>query len=144
MTLGEQQRLFVRLVAQLINFAYAQGYELSFGEAYRSDEQAEINAMGPTGRGRLADFTGGLFPGFAAKIRNNPRITGARMSLHCERLAIDFNLYRNGVYLPDTDNYQRLGTYWKTLHPLARWGGDFAPPTGPDGGHFSLEFGGVK
>jgi hypothetical protein len=140
-TLGEKQRLFTQLVARLIDFAYASGYELSFGETYRSDEQAEINALGPTGRSRLADYLGGLFPGLAAKIRNNPRITGARMSLHTERLAIDLNLFRNGVYLQDTDSYQRLGTFWKGLHPLARWGGDFIPT---DGNHFSLEHGGVK
>lgn len=30
-----KQRKFVRLVAKLIEFAYSQGYELSFGDAYR-------------------------------------------------------------------------------------------------------------
>lgn len=36
MQLGEKQRLFVRLVAKLIEYAYAEGYELTFGDAYRS------------------------------------------------------------------------------------------------------------
>lgn len=34
MTLREKQSLFVKLVAQLINWAYEQGYELTFGDAY--------------------------------------------------------------------------------------------------------------
>lgn len=36
LSLGEKQRVFPRMVANLINFAYDQGFELSFGDAYRS------------------------------------------------------------------------------------------------------------
>lgn len=35
MKLREKQSLFVILVADLINYAYTQGYELTFGDAYR-------------------------------------------------------------------------------------------------------------
>lgn len=35
MTLGDKQRLFTRLVGQLILRAYVQGYELTFGASYR-------------------------------------------------------------------------------------------------------------
>lgn len=35
MTLREKQSLFARLVADLIIYAYEQGYELTFGDAYR-------------------------------------------------------------------------------------------------------------
>ena len=35
LTLGQKQRLFAKLVAQLIQHAYAQGYELTLGDAYR-------------------------------------------------------------------------------------------------------------
>ena len=34
MTLGEKQRKFVRMVADLIIFAYSKGYELTFGDAW--------------------------------------------------------------------------------------------------------------
>lgn len=115
MNLGEQQRVFTRLVAKLINYAYDTGYELSLGEAYRTPEQAIINA----GKG-----------------------VGIMNSLHTKRLAIDLNLFRQGIYLQDTDNHQKLGTYWKSLHPLCRWGGDFRPR--PDGNHYSMEWEGVK
>lgn len=115
MTLGEQQRLFVRLVAKLIQFSYDSGYELTFGDAYRSPEQATINAA---------------------------KGVGIWNSLHTKRLAIDFNLFKSGVWLQDSDSHQRLGTYWKTLHPLCRWGGDFRPR--PDGNHYSIEWEGTK
>jgi len=35
MTLGETQRRFTRMVAVLIEWAYENGYELTFGDAYR-------------------------------------------------------------------------------------------------------------
>lgn len=114
MTLGEKQRRFTELVARLISWAYDEGYELTFGEAYRTPEQAALNAK--TGAG----------------ISN---------SLHTQRLAVDLNLFINGVYQPKSEAYEPLGAYWKELDPDCRWGGDFAKP---DGDHFSLEHNGVK
>jgi hypothetical protein len=87
-----------------------QGYELTFGEAERSQLQADENAR--TGAG----------------IAN---------SLHLLRLAIDLNLFIGGTYQTATVAYKPLGEYWKALNPLCRWGGDFK--SRPDGNHFSLE-----
>lgn len=115
MTLGEQQRLFVKLVGQLIAWTYANGLELTFGEAYRTPEQAALNAK--TGAG----------------------ITN---SLHTRRLAIDLQLFKAGTYINKSELYEPLGTYWKGLHSLARWGGDFK--SRPDGNHFSLERDGIQ
>jgi hypothetical protein len=115
MTLGEKQRLFAKLVAQLITWAYAHGYEFTFGEALRTQAQADANA------------------GTGAGISN---------SLHLIKLAIDLNLFLAGVYQTDTQAYKVLGEYWKSLHPLCRWGGDFV--SRPDGNHFSLEHAGVR
>ena len=114
MTLGEKQRLFVRLVGKLIEFAYASGYELTFGDAYRSPEQARLNAAAGSG------------------IIN---------SLHCERLAIDLNLFKAGQYLTDSAAYRPLGEYWETLGPDCCWGWRFSKP---DGNHFSISHGGRK
>jgi len=108
MTLGEKQRLFTRLVGKLIEYAYASGYELTFGDAYRSPEQAKLNAQ--AGKGIIN-------------------------SLHCERLAIDLNLFVNGVYQTDSAAYKALGEYWETLGPDCKWGGRFSRP---DGNHFSI------
>jgi len=43
-TLGARQRRFLPLVAKLIDWAYAQGYQLTAGELYRPSEQAALNA----------------------------------------------------------------------------------------------------
>lgn len=110
MTLRETQSEFVRCVAELIHFAYAHGYELSFGEAYRTPEQAK---------------------------RNAEQGIGIANSVHCSRLAVDFNLFRNGAWLTKTSDHAPLGQYWKGLHPLARWGGDFRSP---DGNHYSFQY----
>ena len=62
-------------------------------------------------------------------------------SNHYIRLAQDFCLFKGNVYLKDTESYAPLGTKWKSLDPLNRWGGDFE---NPDGNHFSMEFEGRK
>lgn len=63
-------------------------------------------------------------------------------SLHRIGLAADINLYRGARYLTDSNDHAELGRYWKTLHPLNRWGGDFKP--NPDGNHYSMEWEGRK
>ena len=98
MTLRQKQSLFARLVADLIVFAYVSGYELTFGEAYRSMEEAA----------RLASLG-----------------TGIVKSLHTSRLAIDLNLFKDGKYLSSTESHRPLGEYWESLHPDCRWGGHF-------------------
>lgn len=124
MTLGEKQRLFTRLVGILIEYAYQQGYELTLGDAFRSPEQAAKNSISGVG------------------IQN---------SLHTKRLAVDFNLFKEGNFLTDSKDHLKLGIFWEQLHPLCRWGGRFTKtlPDGrivpkPDGNHYSLEHEGVK
>src|SRR5208282_588135 len=114
MTLDEIQALHVQLIAKLIEWAFAAGYTLAWAEAYRTPQQAALNAQ-----------------------------AGVEIaaSLHTQRLAVDFILRKDGVYLTETSDYAPLGAYWKSLHPLACWGGDFSTP---DGDHFSLTWMGVK
>lgn len=109
MTLRQKQSLFVVLVAQLIQHATGLGYELTFGETYRSPEEAA----------RLA------------KLRK-----GIATSLHTQKLAIDLNLFKNGQYLSSSDSHRPLGEWWERQHPLCRWGGRFKRS---DGNHYSLE-----
>lgn len=110
MTLGEKQRLFMKLLGQFLVWIYQQpGYAVTGGELLRSKEQAIANSVSGAG------------------IAN---------SLHLEKLAVDLQLFVNGVYQTDTSAYQSLGDYWKTLDPLCRWGGDFT--TRKDGNHFSI------
>ena len=114
MTLREQQSLFVRLIGEFIGWIYSQGYELTFSEAWRSEEEAELQAKNGA---------------------------GIIHSLHTERLAIDLNLFKNGELLTSKDDYVPLGEKWKSMHELARWGGDFRRV---DADHFSLTYGGVE
>lgn len=115
MTLSEQQRIFTLNIAMLIQYAYANGYQLTFGDAYRDPRLAALNAQ----QGR-----------------------GIANSLHTQRLAVDFNLFRGGEYLVKSEDYAPLGVFWKNLHPLNRWGGDFKPVQ--DGNHFSMTYGGIQ
>lgn len=116
MTLSEAQQKFAKMVGQLLTWIYTRpGLGVTFGDAYRTPAQAQENA---------ADGKG---------IVN---------SLHCQRLAVDLNLFKDGVYQSDTAAYKAMGDYWKTLDPSACWGGDFH--TNPDGNHFSFTWGGYK
>lgn len=96
MTLGQAQRKFTRMVADLIVWAYNNGYELTFGEAWRTPEQAALNASKGIGIGG---------------------------SLHIDRLAVDLNLFRDGKFLTSTDDHRPLGEYWESIG--GTWGGRF-------------------
>ena len=116
MTLRQKQSRFVVLVAQLIEQAdLHMGVELTFGDAYRSPEEAA----------RLAK---------AGK--------GIKTSLHCQRLAIDFNLFIGGVFQTSSEAFKPLGEWWErqsTTDYTCCWGGRFK-----DGNHFSIEHNGRK
>ncbi len=53
MTLGQKQRRFTLMVANLIAYAYENGYELTFGDAYR-DPRVEYGHPKSLHRSRLA------------------------------------------------------------------------------------------
>ena len=106
-TLGQKQRRFTKLVGQLIAYAYANGYELTFGRAYDEPEST----------------------------------VGIPNSLHKIRLAIDLNLFANGVWLKTTEAHRPLGLYWESLAPDCTWGGRFKKP---DGNHYSITHQGVR
>lgn len=138
-TLGDVQKVFANLLPRLFDRIRQSGYSFTLGEAYRSDEQAEINALGSVGRKALADEVGNDYPRLAAALRNNAG-GGIAHSVHQLRLAIDLNLFDpRGAFVTTTEGYRQFGEFWETLHPLARWGGRFA-----DGDHFSFEWQGVK
>ncbi|MIL24655.1 M15 family peptidase [Salmonella enterica] len=101
MTLSEKQSLFTVMIGQLILFADQHGLRLTFGEAYRTPEQAALNAK---------------------------KGSGIKNSLHTQRLAVDFNLFINGQYKTDSRDYLLLGEYWESLG--GAWGGRFSKPDG--------------
>ena len=140
MPLGQKQKAFTLCIEKLITKAYELGYSLTFGEAYRTDEQAEINAMGSYKRTILCTKISTDFPALSVAIANNAKGGGIAHSVHMVRLAVDFNLFLpDGTFATHSEDYKTLGDYWKTLDPDARWGGDFG-----DGNHFSFEDNGIK
>ena len=139
MTLLQRQNKFVRFIVQLLNYGHELGYEFAFGEALRSDEQAEINSLGQEGRSILANIIQPKFPELAARILNNGKADGIRFSIHQDKLAIDLILFKDGKWLSKTEDYLLLGEYWESLDAECHWGGRFR-----DGNHFSIEYNGRK
>ena len=111
MTLGQKQRKFTRMIAQLIEYAYANGYELTFGDAYRD-------------------------PRLHGDVGVKKSYSSAN-SLHKSRLAVDFNLFKDGQYLTTTEAHRVLGEYWESIG--GTWGGRFN-----DGNHYTIEHQGRK
>ena len=96
-TLRQKQSRFARMVAQLINKAYAMGYEVTLGDAYR-----DPRVHGEQG---------------VKKSYSEAR------SAHKHRLAIDLNLFKDGEFLQNTEDHSPLGVYWESLG--GTWGGRF-------------------
>jgi hypothetical protein len=114
MTLREKQSLFAKLLAELITWISANGWEVTLGEGHVADTDAADG-----------DYDG-------------PHL---RQGGHYKRLAMDLNLFVAGEFKSaDCPEWQAIGAHWKSLHPLCRWGGDFAKR---DYNHFSLEDAGV-
>lgn len=107
-TTRQKQSRFARDSAKLILHAYELGFEITYGECWRSPEQAKWNAA---------------------------QGIGTANSLHIDRLAIDINLFINGVYVTNDEGHKVLGAWWKSLGPDYRWGGDF---TKKDFNHYSI------
>ena len=138
-SLREKQSRFARALPRLIDYAASLGYEVTLGEVYRSDEQAEIHAIGASGREQVAQLIERQFPLLARKIRNNTG-NGIRNSLHTKRLAIDLQLFdQSGRWITEEYPYRLVGEYWEALGADHRWGGRFG-----DTPHYSIEHEGVK
>jgi len=95
--LGTKQRIFTRMLADLILFAYERGYELTLGDAYR-----DPRVFGPVG---------------------TRKYYSSANSLHKERLAIDLNLFKDGAFLTRTEDHRELGEFWEAIG--GTWGGRF-------------------
>jgi hypothetical protein len=89
-SLIEKQGTFSNNVGLLLLYASSMGYTVTLGEAWRTPEQAALNAKNGTG------------------ISN---------SLHTRRLAIDLNLFHGEQWLLKKEDYALLARFWKSLHP---------------------------
>jgi hypothetical protein len=117
--LGDKQRRFTMRITEWLAWVYAQGYAVTFGEAYRTPEQAALNAK--SGKG----------------IAN---------SLHTQRLAIDLNLFRRNSrdeweWISDgsAPEWRLVGEHWERMGSDHAWGGRFG-----DANHLSIAHEGRK
>jgi peptidoglycan L-alanyl-D-glutamate endopeptidase CwlK len=99
MKLSEKQQIFTWHIGQLIMFANARDYKITFGHAFRSPEEQR----------RLVN------DGKSQTMNSN----------HLKRLAVDFNLFKDGAITWKWEDYVPLGEYWHSLDEKNRWGGDW-------------------
>ncbi len=98
MSLRTDQSKFVQMIADFIEFVTLEGYELSFGDAYRD----------PRVFGKEGEKKG----------------YGHKSSYHKRRLAVDFNLFVDGEYMSGgCPEYTEIGKYWESIG--GTWGGRF-------------------
>ena len=93
------QQHFALTLAQFIVRINALGWKVTFGEAYRPPELAQLYAQ----QGR-----------------------GIANSLHTVRLAMDLNVFdKDNNYISDTKDLETVGAIWEAQDSLATWGGRF-------------------
>jgi len=115
MKLSEQQSIFSNHIASLIIFANSKGVDLTFGEAFRSNDQQELYYYGKT----VHPDDGELV------VINAKKRTRTMNSNHLKRLAVDFNFFIRGKLFYRHQLIDEIGRYWVSLDPLNRWGGNF-------------------
>lgn len=108
MSLSEEQAEFLLDACKLIEYATQKGWTVTGGELFRTKEQQEIYFK--QGKSKTME------------------------SNHLRRLAIDLNFLRDGQPVWDKIALSDIGSYWESLHPKNRWGGNFKSL--PDVPHF--------
>jgi hypothetical protein len=115
MSLSQRQQTFTIMVANIILYALQEGFGLTFGEVYRTQAQQDIYVE-----------------------KEKSEVTHSK---HQDRLAVDFNLFIDGDYVTDKEQYRKLGEQWEK--DGGRWGGrfgvkpqDYDTKVGWDAGHF--------
>lgn len=98
MTLGENQEVFAKHVAQLLAKAWELGYSVRLGEVQRPIEMQELYVR--TGRSRTLN------------------------SMHIKKCAIDLVLLIAGK-VATHEQIKPLGDWWESLDTANRWGGSW-------------------
>lgn len=111
MSLSDKQWIFLQNVSNLIMWAAKNGYKLTGGELYRTEDQQWLYYSGK----KIED----------GKLVDAPVKSKTMNSKHLRRLAIDLNIFKNGVLTYNYDDIEPLGRYWCSLNQNNRWGGDW-------------------
>lgn len=117
MTLSKKQRIFSLNIAKLINYAFDNCIELTFGEVWRPLEMQKIY----------------LANGKSKTLKSS----------HLNRLAVDFNFFIDNKLTYNYEDLKILGDFWISLNPANVWGGDFNKNNIKDGfldtSHFEMK-----
>ena len=105
MTLKEARILFTSYIALLILHMEAEGYQPALAE------------------------------GMDRRTEKDPTTDHMTDSLHELGLAQDIDLYKDGIYLTQTEDHHIFGLFWEGLHNYCQWGGRFSKK---DGNHYSF------
>jgi len=108
--LSVQQDLFLRDVHKLLTYAWANGFSVTVGEAYRTLDQQGLH------------FANGRSKTMKSK--------------HLKRLAIDLNFFKDDDLITSKAKLQQVGDHWEALNRRNRWGGNWG---WVDAGHFERE-----
>jgi len=119
MMLREKQSIFMLNVGKLIIFAYDNGYELTGGELLRTKNQQYLYFEGFS----LKKI------GSALKLFKTKRLSKTMFSKHLNKLALDLNVFKDGILLTKKEDFKLLAEYWKSLDEKNDcgyfWGWDF-------------------
>lgn len=99
MSLVSEQAAFLLDASRLIQKATQMGFVVTGGELFRTAEQQAIYVK--TGRSKTMN------------------------SNHLKRLAIDLNVFKDGVLCYDIAVLKPLGDYWESINPKNSWGGNW-------------------
>ena len=117
----DDQDDFLFDIAQLIKFAKLEGFQVTCGEFGREPEMQLLYYYG---------FTIQEKDGSIELVKRSKR-TKTLKSKHLVRRAADLHFFKDKVYinnLPEAEAkklLQPLADYFKSLHPLNKWGGEF-------------------
>lgn len=126
MTLREKQSLFLSNVSKLIAWSFENGFQMTIGEGLRTTEQQLLYFEGYSIQKIGSDL----------KFVQTARKTKTLQSKHLDKLAIDLNVFIEGIYTVDKSKLQPIGDYWESLNELNQWGGNWA--TFLDTPHFQM------
>lgn len=95
----DRQVTFTKNVALLIEYCRVCEVNLTFGDAYRSEEQQKIYV--------------------------DKGLSKTMNSKHRSRLAVDFNFFVDGKLTYEKNTLQHVGDYWESLDDNNKWGGNW-------------------
>ena len=98
MSLREEQSYFAKDVEKLLAFIHGLGFDVTFGEVLRTEEQQALYIS--QGKSKTSN------------------------SMHLKKCAIDLNIFRDGILMAGKD-LQEFGYYWQSLNEKNRWGGSW-------------------